>query len=204
MPVYDGQVLKVVVTVTAPQTVIMQNVYYWLVGDVSGEGIPDADILVRLDSKLTAMYGVIDSDMTNLATVVDATVQVVQWDVDHWEVFQDVGIVDISLPGGSPTDMTVHGAAGLVTAQTPAPKTRARKFLGCISEGLTTDGLWVPAFVLDLASFAAQWLDDVVWDELYSLSPVVAALGGLVRALISATTSDVPAYQRRRKPGVGV
>lgn len=106
--------------------------------------------------------------------------------------------------GLSAQDPIPSGAAGLVTFPTIIPKTRGRKFIAGLVESYTTDGYFngTALGVLDLYG------DSLIGTQVGGNASefrfgVVMVPSGIFRAYVSYQTSNIPAYQRRRKVGVG-
>lgn len=96
------------------------------------------------------------------------------------------------------------GVAGLVTANTATPKVRGRKFIPGLTEGSCADSLWGSPTVTVFNSFAAAYIAPflgAVSGTAYA--PGVTSSIGTFRPFTEALVSNIPAYQRRRKQGVG-
>jgi len=205
--IVDGDLLRVSVNIALPDLVVAQNVYYWQLSDPSADEPSHAQIVSALDTKLTAMYEDISPGMADTTTVLDADVDKIEWDTDHWENTENVGIATIAEVGGNEDDMAPHGVAGVVTANTDRPQTRARKFFPGFVDQMFTDSDAVTNLVSWLTQLTLEWLTDrdVIGNAV--LVPVVAgqsgASAGLIYPLVSAVVNAIAGYQRRRKPGVG-
>lgn len=208
MAINDGDVVKVVVSIDAPNTQIMQNVYYWRLQDPTPDNPSNAQILSALDTKLTAMYQLIDQEMANDYLVDEFWTDKIDWNGTFWETVESLGQTALAVAGTSANDSIPHGCAATMTAHTSRPQTRARKFLGGIIENNVVDSTLSGSLLTALATFATSWLlDQGVIGSAY-LEPVVVGQSGpsagLIYLLLSAAASGISGYQRRRKPGVGV
>lgn len=96
------------------------------------------------------------------------------------------------------------GVAGLIVAPTALPKTRGRKFIAGVTEGSCNGSLWDSSLVTAMTNFGAAYIsaflgasNDDPWQ------PGVSDKNGVFRPFIEALVTNIPAYQRRRKQGVG-
>lgn len=207
MAVTDGDIVKAVVTLTGPTQGIAQNVYYWRLDDPTPDNPSNSQILSAVDTRLDDMYAKIDDAMDTDYDVDDFVLSRIEWNVDHWETVENLGESTLAIAGIYVGDAVPHGVAGIVTAQTLRPQTRARKFLYGLAEAEIADSTWSGAVLGWIAQFIVSWLTDQVVVGSAELIPVVVGQSGpsagLVYALISAGASALAGYQRRRKPGVG-
>jgi len=140
---------------------------------------------------------------------------VVSYLIQGCPVYKRVGLLwnyeGMILPdgdGGSIGDPLPSGVAALITIGTDVSRVMAKKYLGGLSETGQTAGLWVAGVLTALASTALAWRNGWICTHMTdtSLFPGVWSLktGGFKLLTGAAEVSDVPAYQRRRKAGVGV
>lgn len=108
------------------------------------------------------------------------------------------------------SDAAPLGVCALVSFRTAGLRAVAKKFIGgVVEEQLQSDGTWSSTMLSSLAAFAAYILNPLndpqagtavlqpgIWSKRAAAFQILALVGG---ALIRA----IPAYQRRRKPGVG-
>ena len=208
MAVNDGDVLRVVVTIDAPNLVVMQNVHYWQLSDPTPDNPSNAQILTALDTKVTTLAQQVDDQQASDYTWSDIAVEKIGWNVDHWETVENIGTAVIGVNGLSEADSVPHGVAMTITATTPRPQTRARKFIPGIQESGAADSTWNGAVLGAAANYISQWLLEETVVGSAELVPVVVgqsgASAGLIYLLLTGVVSAVAGYQRRRKPGVGV
>lgn len=118
-----------------------------------------------------------------------------------------VGPAVVTFTPGSIGDALPSGVAALLTAYTDVSKVVGKKYLPGMSELAQTAGLWV------VGVLSAMLQSGIVWITPFALDPVQE--GTLWPCVWSKKTTsaksftgigarDVPAYQRRRKQGVGV
>lgn len=205
----DGDIYKVVTSITMPSLVIAQNVYYWRLDDSVPNNPTNIQIVAAIDAKITDMYTDIASQMSDEVDVGDTEVDKVEWNAvdEYWETVESLGSTVTTVNGTNVDDAMPHGVALTVTADTSWPKTRARKFYPGIAEGAAEDSVWDGATLTAIALLIAEWLQDKTVAGSAVLVPVVASVAGakagLALALLQAGASAVAGYQRRRKPGVG-
>lgn len=106
--------------------------------------------------------------------------------------------------GASITGNLPPGVSGLINLGTDVAKVILRKYLGgFIQSNLDTDGTFTSALVAVLVAVANILLSPITeggntWDYGYISSKTL-----LFERPVSATITDIPAYQRRRKQGRG-
>lgn len=209
MPPAHGDIYKVVVSIDLPSLVIAQNVYAWELSDPTPDSPTNTNVMNALDGKLTAMYNDIAAQVADdvLVDVFDA--DKVEWNaVDkYWETVESLGQQPLAVAGTNVDDAAPHGCAGVVTADTSWPKTRARKFFPGIAEGAFTDSILDGATLTALSALIVEWLADIIVVGNADLIPVVLAVSGSQEGtalrLLAAAAGAIVGYQRRRKPGVG-
>lgn len=149
------------------------------------------------------IMGHMESSITTLASAGNMTVYHVD-DVTGEETILDDATITFnpSAAGG----MSVHGACALLTGQVFQDRGVVKLFFPGIADNLlTNEGLWNGAVLADLALASVPFLlgpsavngvgiDVGSWNR---KDKVFKRIG------TSATSHAIPAYQRRRKPGVG-
>lgn len=208
MAVNDGDILRVVLEITMPQTQIGANVFYWELSDPTPDNPSDAQILAAIDTRLDAMYSELQTITNNGYAYGDFEVEVISWDGTKWVTDANVGVGDINITGSSATSAVQHGVASVITCDTVVPKTRARKFFPGFARTEITDSILSGTALVALAAFATDWLTDQTVIGSAELIPIVISLGALTEGnaypLLLAASNAIAGYQRRRKPGVGI
>lgn len=196
----DGEKLRVVAKYGAPNSSQILNVFMY---EYAGAGDTDADVLTACDTFFTSEWG---SDWANLASD-DFTFDEIELDVLNTSgtVKRNIGSTPIGLTGNLAPDMSPIGACYLLSADTIEPKQRGRKYVPGLDQDGVIDGLLTAARLVTAALLAVEYLDTITGILAGELTP-----GVLSRTLIafepfiaSGSITDVPAYQRRRKPNVG-
>lgn len=134
--------------------------------------------------------------------------------IDVCQVYKKVGLL-WNLVGPAPVvfapasigDPLPSGVAALVTAYTPISKVIGKKYLVGLSEIAQTAGLWVGPVLAAMLQSGLAWINTFDCDPPSEgrFYPGVWSLkqAGFIGFAAALSTRDVPAYQRRRKAGVG-
>lgn len=202
MTLTTGDILKVVATLAWTDGNIMQNVFN---ATVSGAGGPWDDNDVA-DDALAWVQNMFANLLTSISDEVDgAQVQVYVYDPVDTD-FDEVGTNPWPFDAEASQDQLPRGAAGLITCRSDDPDVQGKKYIGGFTETGLTDGLIVPAILTVMLAFGADWVlpftgavSGATWtpgiwspkgNEIFDCRNVIAV-------------SSIPAYQRRRKRGVG-
>lgn len=207
MAVVDEDLIRGIVNIALPDLVIAQNIYYWQLDDPAADNPSDNQIVSACDVKLTAMYEDLEAYLCTTVTVMDVEVEKIEWDGTKWETVDNLGLATLGVVGDEATDMLPHGVAGVVTADTLRPQTRARKFIPGIAEDALTDSDLGGSVLAAFANYIIEWLTAALVTGTAYLEPAVVGQSGpsagLPYLLIAAGINSIAGYQRRRKPGVG-
>ena len=196
----SGETLRVVAKYSAPNSSEILNVFHYA---YSGAGDTDEDVLDECVTFFTDNWGAKWADFASN----DLDFDEIELDVisDQGLVVRNVGSAPIGVPGGYVQDMCPTGVAALITADTIFPKQRGRKFVPGLSEIYVADSLMETAAIVKLALLVIEYLATI--DGLLNgeLTPGILSktLENFVAFQSSGAVTDVPAYQRRRKPNVG-
>lgn len=114
--------------------------------------------------------------------------------------------VDLGLVGSNISPVLPPGVASLITAPTSLPKQRGKKYVPGTSEGRVDNGALNAAALGIMTTLAGFYLQDIGILALGDLQPGVLSrtLQQFVPLAGSAIVTNVLAYQRRRKPNVGI
>lgn len=196
----DDENLRVVCRYSAPNSSEMLCVHMY---QYTGAGDTDADVLTACDTFFTSEWG---PDWQTFAST-DMSFDEIELDVlkDNGEVKRNIGSAAIGLSGQQASDMSPSGVAALITADTSLPKQRGRKYVPGLAEGDIVDGLITVARLATLALLTVEYLDSITGILAGELTPGVLSrtLADFKPFISSGAITDVPAYQRRRKPNVG-
>jgi hypothetical protein len=203
MSVTDGTILRVVVTLLWTDGNIIQNIFNAV---VTGGGSPwdDDDIVLDAISWAEDLYANVT---TFVGTEIDGSqVQVYEYDAvdDDWD---EVGSGPFVWDPTGNTDELPRGVAGLINLKTTDPDVSGKKYVGGLVEGDLSEGLWSAATVAALLNFAVSWYTGFAGTD--SAATWTPGIWSIVETVFKAAVAQViiptiPAYQRRRKRGVGV
>jgi len=196
-----GEIARITVRYTQLGGSEAQNVFYTQL--LSGT-VTDAQALIDLDNWVNA--GWLDEwedEASEDAEGIGADFVIVNTD----------GTVDRSLGSSSYTshvgtltqDEEPPATSYFMYAPTAVPKIRGRKFVPGVPEGRVVDGLLTSGALSALIVLADYYVNTYVnGSNSYGMGVLSTVLQEFVPFIDSYVISDVPAYQRRRKPGVGI
>jgi hypothetical protein len=198
-----GDVLRVVAVLSWLDGDILQNVYNTEI--LSGTGpFDDDDVIDDMVDWLDVMYDNFVAQMSDEINGSECRVYV--WDPvgADWD---EVGINAFDFNPTNVGEQTARGVALLINAKSSDPDVSGKKYLGAFTEAAVSDGIFLSGEVTRGALFAADWFGDFVG----------AATGATFDPGIWSPTEEtffpmgttaiipsIPAYQRRRKNGVGI
>lgn len=200
MTVSPGDLLRVTIEYTAPNASVANNVFHYV---VSGSSDSDDAVLDAVENWIDLDWGprwnaiaANDAELTNFDLSVMFT---------DGRVQRNVGGRDINLSGGGGTGVAPAGACAFMTADTVKPKQTGRKYVPFIADSNITQGILDVTTMADLTALFLEW-----FIVLTSTGGAVLTPGLLSRTLLafepflaSGSTTNIVAYQRRRKPNVG-
>lgn len=160
---------------------------------------PVDEAVIDITQKLDTIYATIDQSMANDLAFSSIVLKNLTQDFDmgEWE-WPNLAT------GASATDPLPAGVAGLITLPTARLKTRGRKFLPGLTEGDTDNGVFNVTFFNEMVTFASHLTNTFIGVESgdpYAFGVVDSSQ--VFWPFVSAIVSNIPAYQRRRKQGVG-
>jgi hypothetical protein len=198
----EGTVLRVVASLLFPDDVIAQNVFH-LVATTVVDGDPE-NVVTDMTEYLDAIYAHVDGQMQQ--DMASDEMKVYEYDsVD--EDFDEVGTGTFTLVPQLNTGLLPHGVAVLQNFYTLDPDVQGRKFWPGADEFMLNDAEWSPAAIADFVLAAVDVVTQLVAAETgNTYTPVVwsPTRGNAYAYSGVVNTPTVPAYQRRRKPGVGI
>jgi len=203
MTVEIGDVVRAVAQISMPDEVDAVNVWDFLRYDTEGTDPTNGQVSTAMAQALIDIYGEIQPDLSDLVTVVSTKNYQLGWDGGTWVVERLLGEEAVGVQGGSAGEMLPHGVAGLINLVTPFSRRYGRKYIPGLNEGAIVDGIFSANPVLDLVAMAAEYLADHVFQSVYLLKATTLGNDGAHRLFTGYGASGTPAYQRRRKPGVG-
>lgn len=200
MPVPDQGITRGVVTWLGPGGSTALNIYH--AQNDSGSSKTDTATLDDWKAYLDSIHDDSIVEIADTATL------------EPYEIFLIDTITGDSTPIGtrSPAEqpssigeILPQGVAALFNAElTGTGRGSGKKFLPYLTEASNDEGVWIAVTLARLVLGAAAYLLDFggVGGNDWKTGTWTLAKG--FRELVSAVARDIPAYQRRRKPGVGV
>lgn len=195
-----GDIVRLAVEYAAPNSSQALNVFWWV---VTSSTITDPDLLDALEAWVQDNWG--DVWATNGSddyTLVGGTAQLINVD---GTVKGNLGSFITNMAGGIISDMQSAAVSAFMMADTLEPKVRGKKYVPGVGETRIVDGALTAAGVTWLANLFTAWVTPI------TSGTTVLQPGVLSRSLLDFVTfgtaggsiTDIPAYQRRRKPDVG-
>lgn len=203
MSVSTGDILRIVATMVWTDGNVMQNVFNAV---ISGAGGPwdNEDVIGDALTWIETVYGNLTS--WTVDEVDGSQIQGYKYDAvgDDWDEFASENWV---WDPADNTEQLPRGAAALINLKTEDPDVSGKKYFGGATENSLVDGLWHSGYVTVLIAAGVDWVADFVGSETgASWAPGVWSPTN--KAFYNAGTvmviPFVPAYQRRRKRGVGI
>ena len=201
MSIADDKYLKLAQEVNMPDAVVAMNIYYMKTDFESPQA--EADVLDACELWIEALYTTIDDHVSTLLSLGDLVVY--EWDHIGTE-WDNIGSRTPSVTFAAVTDMLPHGVAAMVRGYTTEARTIGRKYLPGLDEASQEDGEWTAATLVKLALFGAAWSAS---EEISSGNNLFAGVFSTKDTIVKLLTGIYvvltnPAYQRRRRPGVGM
>lgn len=203
MTVAVGDILRVVAVMKWLDGNIAQNVFN---AEIVGTGGPfDAlDIVDDAEAWLDNMYANLTADISDVLDGSELRVYVYDTINDDWD---EVGSGVWSWNPARATEQLPRGVAGLINAKTLDPDVNGKKYIAGFTETGTDAGLWSTAPLADMVLFALDWTiaftggtSGADWEP-----GVWSVVGNLIQPFSGTSIiPTIPAYQRRRKRGVGI
>lgn len=187
----------------------IENDYHFALTGGGGNVATDLDLGGVINTWLTEVYSTLDALLTTGISDVTLDIKEVQWTGVQWDIFRNVNVWTIDITPADAVDELPLGVAALVKFPTIYGRRMGKKFLGGFSKtGITANGAWVGAYVSGIGAS----LDTLLTPRTVTATPSNLTLNYAVlnhqlggwNAPTSMLVSFEPAYQRRRKPGVGI
>ena len=203
MAISTGDILRIVATMLWSDGNVMQNVFNAVISGAGGPW-PNEDVIGDALTWVEAMYDAIPAIISDEVTGSQIVGYVYDSVGDDWDEFASE---NWAWDGTNITDQIPRGAAGLLNLKTSDPDVNGKKYIGGIAEDRITDGLFTGTCITDLIAYGVQWATDFVGSDTLAdwapgvWSPKNTAFYDAGLVIIIPT---IPAYQRRRKRGIGI
>lgn len=201
-----NDVIRIVVTLTMPDSVLAQLVYHYLV--VAGSGADPATVLSAIATDLGGSFGFIEQDISD--QVASSELEMFQWDfaLDQFDGVASQALGNIA--GTNANEMLPHGVAPVVKFFTETSRRQGRKFIPGYTEDTQDEGTLTGVVVTRLVTFATSFNDDIVSDGVtispgnFNVDPLSSLFETFAQWSNSSAIATIIGYQRRRKAGVGI
>ena len=201
MTLEAGDILSIILEYSYPGASQALNIFNSV---FSGNPATDDEALDALEDWATDEWGVNWSSLADDQTVLDTLkVQVVD---SAGVVIRDVGSRLLNIEGDAISGSVSPAAvAGYIQADTVLPRVMGRKYVPGIDENQIDQGLFGVGAAVTLVMLLADYIVDVDMVSGGKLSAGVISVSkpGFQTFQGSGNVETVPAYQRRRKEGVG-
>lgn len=203
MSLQANDILKVVVALAFPDSVVAQNIF-WVLFEADGTSTDEDDVLDDLETWTEAIYDELVGLMSVDAQMDQMTVYVYDAVEDD---FDEVGDRTVSGVGVAADEYLPLGVAAVSNAGTVDPDVKGRKFWGGLTEASNDDGGIASAAAGNFSLAVTEWITSFTGSA--TGSGFVPGVYSLTKSSFKAfegggETNLVYGYQRRRKPGVGI
>lgn len=203
MTVSNGDVIQAVVDFVTGDDAHFQNKWVWVAEFLTDQ--TDAAVLAAILSHLGDLYDLLTDELPAAIDDPECAVDVVEYDVDSWEVAQRVGegVIGTTLTGSA--DVLPYPNSAYMYARTARPRSSGRKFFPPFGEDQQAGGYLIASATTAMAAALTEWLTDIAVTANNDLVPGVASTvtgtflpfqNGFVRSLMGT--------QRRRRQGYGI
>lgn len=195
-----GEIIRTAVRYTAPGASEMLNIFHHVVADAA---TTDALVLEAIELWINADWGPDWADQAaDQAELTDIQVDVVNND---GTVARSVGVALIGLAGTQGSSVLPAAASAYILLKTILPKIRGIKYIPAWSEDAQNDGEWDALALVNMAQLLLHYAAPIPVTGGASLTSGVlsTSLTAFQPFIGTGQIESLPAYQRRRKRGVG-
>ena len=174
-----------------------------LTHEVNAIGLPDNDILNALADYLSNQWAPRWQQLAaNSTTLTRADVVALNND---GTVSRVIGSIVLGVTGNNSAPVLPAANAALMVGNVAAPNRRGLKYVPGLSEFAVQDGILTDIALQNLVELAIEYLTPIVLQLIIEMAPgILDKVAGIFHPFTnSGYVTDVPAYQRRRKPNVG-
>jgi len=199
MTVSEGDLLRATLRYTYPAAGIALNIFEWTYGGIDRE---DVDFLADFGEWANDWSGrwndlaAVDSELDAMDVVaIDNTGQVIR----------DLGTFLLNVSGTEIGTVSPAAVSGYLLANTAIPQVRGSKYVPAMAESAIDGGEFDAAAIVDLVLLLATYVTPFVLDGGGTVFPGVLSSKTAAFELFTGLggVETLPAYQRRRKEGVG-
>lgn len=200
MTVSSGDIVRVVVSYSSPNASIAQNVFLYRARFASAD---DIDVLTDVRDYFLAEH------LNNWAAMASelATAFLIEMDIltTFGLVERNLGEFTIDVPGESVSEMSAAAVSAYNQVTTERTRSVIKKYWPFIAEALIVEGALGAPGIASMAFILLDMLDGIDITGGQHLEPGIrSTVDDTFYPIIQAGyVTDIVAYQRRRKPGVG-
>ena len=196
----DGEIVRATFNYSQPNASAQQNVFHW---EITGGSPTDQEVVNTINNWALNDWGPHWEDIADgISRLDDFVAQIVNVD---GTIVRNIGGFLIGVGGGLSGGVVEAAVSAYLLARTLFPKTRGSKYIPGMAETATGNGAISAPVMVELSFMLANWIDDITIGTGGELAAGVpsASNGVFVPFLNNGDITDIPAYQRRRKPNVG-
>lgn len=200
MTITNGDVIKMTLEYLYPGAGVAMNVFHYA---YLGADLTDSVAVAALVDWVETEWAPTWVDIASTtATLANAVFEVVNVDGD---ILVNLGTEILDIDGTVAGEVMPAAVSAYIAANTATPGVRGSKYVPGISETMADNGVFNATALAQIAFLLLDYLDTVNVSAGNNFFPVVRStkLAGFPRLLTAGTLNTLPAYQRRRKQGVG-
>lgn len=197
-----GEIIQATIEYQVGASSTPMNVFHWIKASTNTDATDMDTIVDWVDGNWGSSWAALAHTAIELVQV---TVRVLN---GLGTVIRILGSENINVFGDVASTTLPAANAGLMVANTAEPSLQGKKYVPGLSEGTVEAGVITTGALADLANLMVEYLTpiDLVTPSLVTMIPGIysTAKEEFFAFNGSGTITNVPAYQRRRKPGVGI
>jgi hypothetical protein len=198
MTIGDQDLLRVTAIMQSDYAGAVVNVYHMIVTGIVAQ--TQQQILDDITEYVEAIYLNLNASISG--AIKYDSIEVFNVSTDEPEPVQSWPTLTQGADAG---DLLPDAVCGLVIGRTAKSRRLGKKYFGGATEGSQTGGLWTASYLLNLALAGADWITPATFTNGVDVLPIIRNyLTGLYWPFTEVVARGLPAYQRRRKRGVGV
>lgn len=203
MSIEVGDILRVVAILAWLDGDIAQSVFNASIGGAAGP-YDEEDIVDDAVEWAGDIYDTVAIDLSDEIDGSEVRVYIYDSVDDDWD---EIGSAAWAYDPTATAEQLPRGVAGLINSKTIDPDVNGKKYVPGLTEAASTDGLLSATVVTRLGLFGAEWVTPFTGGT--STAPWVPVIWSPTKTTPYLCTGtilvpSIPAYQRRRKNGIGI
>lgn len=203
MSIPDGAILRIVLSLLFPDSAIAQNVFYTVFTD-TGTSDDDDDVLTDLETWIETIYANLNAAVDSGISMAGMKVYIYDASDPDWD---EVGVAFPTDGFSGAGDAMPNGVAALSHATTTNPDVTGAKYWGGNTDTSTVENDYTAGSLAAYQNACDDWVTNFVGAVTGAdFGPGVWSPTKTNFFLFNGvySTNAQVAYQRRRKPGVGI